>query len=580
MCDDIMSMSNDKLLLVLKKMIEDESGDISYFLNDICDSITTENAPIILSFFHSYFENKTKIVGKVIKDHMSVIIKIFDNLKVNLPSNLYKFIPDLNKYISENNENIIEDNIIKIFGNIIKETLIKCSTYEIINAINFNINKEENVDEEKDHNISDVLIFYMENLNFSKKEKIFKSIIPLLNDESLPTLLTYFLNNSKYSELFFIFLKFFNKGIYEKAIDLIYTEKKFFKANLLKSLPEIDHEKIINNIRDYNWDIVEHIVNVRPDFAGEVARSFANNDLKVPRNFFLEKIVKEDKYFSYYIEDMNLNDEELVDLSNKSKCFLLAYYKIINKEEQMIELCKIICKEENSYILDFLKNNDNKDKLELLIKALTQTMRFTGELKEYIIENFAKKRKYFHTLITYLELDEIEYFLNEYYEPEVSIEGLLRKLHPQELLLQVHMFIHEELAMKLIEECIYSNKFALRDWIFLLKSNELSKSKIKIRTIKLLLEKKIEIKDQIIIFMRSCIPQQSCKSKRKIDELIKSIELLENDGITILELMKKDLIKRCLKKSSIIRKFATDYLKNNKNKINPFIKILKKSISK
>ncbi len=580
MCDDIMSMSNDKLLLVLKKMIEDESGDISYFLNDICDSITTENAPIILSFFHSYFENKTKIVGKVIKDHMSVIIKIFDNLKVNLPSNLYKFIPDLNKYISENNENIIEDNIIKIFGNIIKETLIKCSTYEIINAINFNINKEENVDEEKDHNISDVLIFYMENLNFSKKEKIFKSIIPLLNDESLPTLLTYFLNNSKYSELFFIFLKFFNKGIYEKAIDLIYTEKKFFKANLLKSLPEIDHEKIINNIRDYNWDIVEHIVNVRPDFAGEVARSFANNDLKVPRNFFLEKIVKEDKYFSYYIEDMNLNDEELVDLSNKSKRFLLAYYKIINKEEQMIELCKIICKEENSYILDFLKNNDNKDKLELLIKALTQTMRFTGELKEYIIENFAKKRKYFHTLITYLELDEIEYFLNEYYEPEVSIEGLLRKLHPQELLLQVHMFIHEELAMKLIEECIYSNKFALRDWIFLLKSNELSKSKIKIRTIKLLLEKKIEIKDQIIIFMRSCIPQQSCKSKRKIDELIKSIELLENDGITILELMKKDLIKRCLKKSSIIRKFATDYLKNNKNKINPFIKILKKSISK
>lgn len=579
MLNNITEIKGETLFSVLYDVFLMETKDIVKFLDKLFISIEPNNALVILCFLHFYFENKSNAIDELSDEVMEMLHNIIDKLKKIVPNEFSHFIPDLKPKLQDDSmekKNDFFENLEKI----IKEVLIKTSTVEFVNAINAKLDDETEVGASKEYNISSVFIFYIENLEFSKKKNIFKYIIPLLNEESISDLLFYFLQNTKYSELFFVFLKYYNPLIYEKAVELIYSEKKFFKANLLKALPEIHSEKIIANIRDYNWEIAESIINTRPDLTGEIAKCFAENKLKVSRNFFLEKIISQDNYFSYYIEDMALSPEELLELCNNSKMFLENYFIIINQEDQMVELCKIICKEGNNYVLEFIKNIASHGNIELFLKALTQTMRFTNDLKEYILNNFAKKREYFHILITYLELKEIELLLNEYYQPELSIEGLLRKLHPQELLLEIQMFSCEELALKLLEECLESSKFVSRDWIFLLKSNELYISQIKIRTTRLLLQKKPELKEQILIFLNSCIAKRPWRSKKKFDEFVKCLELLAADAINLLELMKKEDIKTFYKKSSKVRKIIRKYFENYTGNNLELKKIFKKILNK
>lgn len=73
-----------------------------------------------------------------------------------------------------------------------------------------------------------------------------------MTEEDIPSFLNYFNVNYSDTEAFFIALNFYNRDIFDKTTDFIYTEKKYFKPKLVKALPEIDVGQIIPNIKDYN----------------------------------------------------------------------------------------------------------------------------------------------------------------------------------------------------------------------------------------------------------------------------------------------------------------------------------------
>lgn len=571
-----------ELIQTVRKSFAFQNIDLVCFLAKLLSVITRENAPAILGIIHDLFQGEFFVHEHLKASFKYYMDQVLNKLKEKLPPALHLHIPAivLKQAVAEDGVRLENLDILEQFQQLIIETLVKKSKYEIWNAINLKLSEDSTNEAHATEEISSSLIYYLQNLEAQQKGAGIRYIANLMVEEDIPSFLSYFNVNYSDAETFFIALNFYNKDIFDKATDFIYTEKKYFKPKLIKALPEIDIDQIIPNIKDYNWEIIEEIMQVRPDVVESVVDAFREGTLTVSRKGFLEKILLLDYFFAYYFNDLDLTEDEMIELSSKSSHFSQKYFFNINSEERMTDFCKTLSKKDEAFILEFIKNNSESSNFTLFLKTLTLTMRFAGELKSYVIDNFSRRKECFHILITYLDISEIEQRLGEYYEPGVSIESLLRKYHPQELLIEIHKFKDVFLAIKLINECIALERFENRDWAFAIKSLENIKSPIKMKTCLSLLKKKPQLRSQAILLLKRSITEDVWKSQMCFVGLTKCLEFLEEDCIQIFDVMNKDEIIMCLKKSPIIQRNLNTFFRHFRGDMPPKLRILKGHLSR
>lgn len=105
---------------------------------------------------------------------------------------------------------------------------------------------------------------------------------------------------------------------------------------------------------------------IRPDVVESVVNAFREGTLTVSRKGFLEKIIVLDYFFSYYFDDLELTEDEMVELSSRSTHFSQKYFFNINSEERMADFCKTLSKKDEAFILEFIKNNFESSNFALL----------------------------------------------------------------------------------------------------------------------------------------------------------------------------------------------------------------------
>jgi len=104
------------------------------------------------------------------------------------------------------------------------------------------------------------------------------------------------------------------------------------------------------------------------------------------------------------------------------------------------EMCKILLRGTEMALISFIEHNCEDPNFPFLLKQLTATARLTGVVKEYIVAKFHDRQEFFHTLLTYIDMAEVSELLGRFYEPGRSLDALLRCMHPQDLLIELHCF--------------------------------------------------------------------------------------------------------------------------------------------
>ncbi|KAI5172000.1 symplekin, partial [Pancytospora epiphaga] len=470
--------------------------------------------------------------------------KILEKLKSNTKPILHCHIPKIS--FKKVPLSVVQVDLFDELLSLVTERLIKIQRQEIEKAIEVAYGNEYISDETGENSI---LEFYLRNIVGEQRNEAIKYIAILATDECISELLSYFIDEPEDTELFFLMLIQFNKDVYDIAASIIYTEKRYFKPTLAGSLPEVDQVRIIANTRDYNWDTLQAVLIAHPEVAEAVSSAFADGTLKVSRQGFLEKIVPLDYIFAHYLERLALNDEEVIELCDNSTCFAQRYFTMLDNEDKMLEFCKLLSKYTDDFILNFIRSNTNSSNFSLFLNMLTRAMRFTGDLRAYIVDRFAECEEFFHTLITYLDIGRIDKLLEIFYQPGLSIEALRRKYHPQELLLELHRFESVDIGVQLIEECAGMADFTDHDWVFVLKSLESVDRPIKMETCRIILDKRPQLRGQVIFLLRHSLGTYIWHSSIGVSGLIGCLELLGSDLVEILEMMSEKEVIRVLSES-------------------------------
>lgn len=567
------SNEDTTILETLNDFNQTENIDFIAILTKIESIITNNNASSVLGMLVAIQSREIKIEN----DQKDEFIDRFNRLKIRLneilPFELKKLIPKNDiKFLEKKEEKIKKDNILEECKKIITETLIKTSKHEIWNNINVYFNKND-INEllSKENFIKHLFNNLITAIRVSKTPeiaiKILKEIAYLIQESDIDPILSFFNEFSLYFPTFLIILKKCNNSIYEELKRNICSEKRYFKENYVCALPEFEFNKVIPFIKDYNWNVAAILIQKRPEIAKNIIDAFHLGELGISRKFFIESLQKQDYIFSNYISNLNLSTDELVDLCTKSYEFTKKYFNYVETDEQMLQFCKILSKNDEDKILSFLIEVENLPVFENFLKTLLKVTRLGGELKNYIISKYTDNKLFFNSLIPYLDVSTIEPLLSKYYEEGTSIDLLLRKLYPQELIIEIHKFKDTELACNLIKDCISNPKFEDKDWVLALKSLETVYSTIKTSTSLLILKSKKSIKPQTINFLKHSINDTLWKSQNSIYDLIKCLEYLKDECFVVFDSMTRDEIIFVLRNSKIIESNVRSYLKNYQGRL-------------
>lgn len=568
------------LVEALRGLLRPQTIDLLRLLADTLAAVTHENAPTILAVVREFFNTTPAVPVPLQSKCDDYMQRILARLRACLPPGLHQHIPCMEAVLAAREKKSKGAKKLDSLGQIMQlvtESLVKKSRHEMWNAISILFNERpENAGVE----MSAVLIRYLENAMPHEESAMLRHLAGLATADDVPALLSYLAEHGERAEAFLFVLRFYNADVFEQALDLIYTEKRFFKAALVRALPEVDVEQILPSIKDYNWEVIAAVIDVRPDAAAPVIDAFRNGVLKVPRKVFLEKIAQQDGVFAYYLPELELAENELLELCEKSMCYAQQYFVGLAEEAPMAGFCRMFSKKDEAVILAFIKENSARPNLPLFLRILATMMRFSGELKSYVVEAFADKREYFHTLITYLGIGRIEELMSRHYERDTSLDAMLKKYHPQELLLEVHRFKDLLVAVKLVNEAVASPRFDDRDWIFVLNSLENARSPIKMKTCLSLLKKKPQLRSQAIHFLRRAFDRNILRSQTSFIGLQKCLEFLGSDAAQVLEIMDKDEIMKCLRGSPGLQHALRDFFAGMRGEPKPKLRLLQECLSR
>lgn len=571
---------NTNMLEIFKQILSFQSLDSIQLLNEVLCFTDEETAPAVLGFVNCLLNDEIYVKEEHQARFAELVSEIIDVLREKLSKCLQTHLPDGSVVFSNRSSSVDTRpvEIIEEFKSMVVETLIRKSKYEIWNNINLFLNKKnQNLPMSGDTYVQSLLKY----TNLVSQQHILcvlKEVAYLLTENDIRSAITHFEERPKDFSTLLLILKFTNKDILDKISAIIYSEKKYFKEPLVSALPEIDVNRILPNIKDYNWEIVASLVEKRPEIIPSVIQAFKDGVLGMQKKFFMEKILEKDRLFSAYFGELELTSEESIDLCSKSKCFTTAYYTVITTEEQVLDFCKVLVKKDEEFIIEFIKQNEDHYLFDLFLRVLTRTMRFTGKLKDFVVNRFSRQERFFHCLISYLDMREIEELLAKHYVKDLSVDSLLRKMHPQELLIEIHKFKSVSLGIKLITDCFDSNKFDDKDWVLAMKSLETIDSPVKIKTCYLILRKRPSLRHQAILFLKRSINDSIWDNQVSSIGIIKCMEILQNDCLQIFDAMNQEEIVFVLKKSPEIQKTVRQFFDEFRGTMTPKLRFLNRCL--
>lgn len=471
-----------ELLEISNNIIQSKSLDISSDLITIYLDTNQKTAAAVYSFLNVLFSDDSKLSNLLQdKECAKILNRIKDRANILVSAELKKALPlkDINLDILKTSNTKPNKTILNKLRDLVFETLIRQSKHDIQNNINLFF-KVDNVTKSRfDENHTSSLLEYLRLVGTDEQNKILQELAFNLEENDIRMVLDFFEKNPKNFDIFLLSLNYINEILFKSALTTIYNNKKYFTKSIISSLPIIDLDQILPNIREYNWEILAALIDKRPEIIPDICQNFHESKLSISKRFFLERRVEQDDSFSYYISDLKLSLNELLELSNQSNNIAENFFQMIDKEEDMIEFCGILSKKNQDYLIEFIQKNESNANLIPFINNLTKLMRFSGKLKDFIVSKYSHKEEYFHCLISYLDIEDIEELLLRYYTKTFSINCLLRKFYPQELIIKINKFKNFNLSKNLISDCIENNNFDDKDWMLALKFLESTNSQTK-----------------------------------------------------------------------------------------------------
>ncbi|KAL6121460.1 hypothetical protein NUSPORA_01616 [Nucleospora cyclopteri] len=541
----------------------------------ISKKISRKNYAEILIKMWEFLSNELEIEESKKDEFIETVQAVNLKLKKVTPENLHFYIIDNVKFKEEKSQ---RKTVMEIFSNVIMQTLIVHSKTELMNSIEIGLNSSKKTGQENMHVIN--AIYRGIDEEFDKK--LVCCIGFLLEPEGMSNFLNFIIKMDyrrknkeenlqkleyKFLEILdrlFLYIKINKKETYKKMWELLYSEKRYFKEIIVKNMPEIDIDQVLNKTRDYNFNVLASLLKDRPHITDAFIQKYSSGDLLIPKKSFLEKICEYDHFFADKIVKLNLDQFELIELCDKSGLFMQQYFS--HKAGPMHDLCKIFANKGEEFAIEFIKSNMTHQNLPLLVKTMGRTVRLTGQLKDYLVENFSEKAEYFNALLPYVSSEKLELLISHFYKPKESLSGLLRKFHPMDLLLELHRFSDGRVVQKIFHECLMSDKFKDTDFIFLLKYLESNECLFKFQTCLALLKNYKSLQKQCLIFL---------ENTDEITEDPVYVECLEQiDCMRIIEKMNNINCIEVVKQSELIRKKLAAYFIRNKS-LNTKMKELK-----
>lgn len=575
-------LREESFIELSKEVLEAKASSWLGIFQKIYSLVNVENASAYLGIL-LYIGSKELNVKESGREELEkTFTDLVEKIRKIVPSSLLMHLSSLSLSFSDTVESDEEKELgmLAEIKRIVTECLITNSKYEIWNSVNIFFASKGYSTQVLNEDPTKVLFGILESSPDEDKVKIIREIVFLLTPKDSAKILSFFDENPKHFEMFIILLRFSNPELYQHLLDMVYSEKRYYKEFIIPCLPELEFERVTSYIKDYNWPVTAAIVEKRPELAVKVIAAFQNNELGVSRKFFIEKISEQDEIYSKFLSDLNLSKDELYELSSKSICFADRYFTTIDSEDQMVQFCKIIAKKNETFILSFIKDHRSDGNFEMFLKSLLRTLRLTGNLKDYVLENFARDSHFFHNLMSYLDQPLIEELLSQFYQKSTSVDYLLRKTYPQELIIDLHRYRNTELAGKLIKDCIKNPKFEDKDWILAMKALEQVNAEVKFETAYMLLDQKSSLRSQTIIFIKRSINDDLWDSKKMKNDFFDCLEFLKQDAIQVFEALTREEIIFIIKNSTIIEESVRSFFKSYPKELSPSLRFIKNCLDR
>ncbi|KAM0681277.1 hypothetical protein GINT2_000476 [Glugoides intestinalis] len=556
--------SDKKIEEVCSKLYKQEGlegkADYLVVLKDLNELISIQTASSILGVITGILGREISVKEEEQNEFLKTLEKLIEKLQKLLPENLKSHIPEINVMFTSELQGKTQ-TIFDKFKQIIIETLVKNSKYEIWNCLNLYFNKQGN-DYYLKYGLVKYLLRHVSDSSDSDKLKVLREIAYLAQEADVNVILEFFEAKPAYFNEFLIMLLNSNRCIYEKLSDIIQIEKKYYRKGFITALPVIEFEKIKPHIKDYNWEVTAELIEYRPYLVEYVMDAFQNGEIGITKKFLMDAIVEQDTAFSTFIRDFSF--DELLELGTRSLVFIKKCYLIVDNEEQMLQFCKVIAKRSEAECLNFIEEFKDNSTFELFLSTLLKITRLTGELKNHVVSKYSDDPRFFYSLISYMSIETIERLLEKHYKKQKAVESLLRRFYPQELIIEVHRFRDLELARCLIIECVENPRFDDKDWVLAMKSLENLNSPINTSTALLILQAKPRIRSQVIHFLKKSIGKVLWETQTSVADFIKCLEFLKEDCVFVFDSMKKEEIVFVLRKSSkiecIVRKIIDEHV--------------------
>ncbi|EED44687.1 vesicle coat complex subunit [Enterocytozoon bieneusi H348] len=482
-------------------------------LKKIADSINADNGIEYLMFLNLELEKEICVSENDQDNFIECLNIVNEKLKQYVPSKYHFYIQNNVKFtqIKERQKN----NLMDIFKQTIITILLTHTMQEFHNSIE-GITKTVSQDNIRIVSLCNALFrirnqphtpFLIQCIGYLLDKETLKEFLNFIikldykrkNAEELEETFHAELLNSL--DLLFLYIKFNNNDLYILLLDIVHSEKRYFKQIIIKNLPDIYIEKIFTMTRDYNFDILVSLFDMRSHLIEETIKKISNGEILIPRKSFIEKLIEYDTYFASHIKKLDLEVEELFDICNKSDAFLTYFFT--TKAGSLYEFCKIFANKGEEFILKFIQKHLKNENMPYLIKSMSYTIRLTGTLKEFILKQFGNKKEYFNSLLPFLTFEQIEKRISKFYKKNITLNAFLRKFHPGDLLIEIHKLKDSIIAIKLFEETLVHEKFSNNDFIFLLKFLETASCSYKCHSCLKLFRSKSNLTKQCIVFLEN-----------------------------------------------------------------------------
>lgn len=528
-------------------------------IREIDDALCAETASSVLGIITGLLGRDISVGNTHQKEFIEHLDRIRHKLMEMLPENLKKHIVDTEiSFVEE--EIARKTNILDELKQIVLETLIIKSKHEIWNSLNVFFNKKNTGYSLQERPLR-YLLKYVTEVNDEDKIRVFRESAYIAEIQDSNVIIEFFEKNPLYFDEFLLMVKYSNAAVYEKISDTLHSEKRYYRKGYINALPVVDFSKIKPYIKEFNWEVTADLIDRRPELTAEIIEAFKNEELDISKKFFMDAMVQQDYLFSRFMIDLTF--EELLDLSNKSILFSKKCFDLISSEDQMLQFCKILSKKSEADCLAFLKEHEAHKNFESFLVTFLKITRLTAELKDYVIASYSDDSRFFYSLIPYMNVETIEVYLEKYYRKTKTVEYLLRRFYPQELIIEIHRFRDVKLAENLIADCIENSRFDDKDWILAMKSVDNIYSPIKTSTCYMILKRKPHLRTQAIHSLKKAINKTIWQSKESTDNFIKCLECIKEDCFFVFDSMTREEIVLVLRKSnelkSTVKKFIDEY---------------------